>query len=391
MIIKESKESIAIVVVGYNRLKSIKRLLQSISDAIYPQKEIPIIISIDASGDKELYEYVQDYRWNKGPKYVNIQENRLGLKRHIIQCGDLTKFFKGIILLEDDIFVSPFFYRYAEEAVNAYGNDPRISQISLYRNETNGFVGLPIKFLENGSDAFLYKCVSSWGECWTYQMWNAFKQWYDSCTDDDINKSEIPPICKKWTKAWSKYYNAYNAITGKYALYPYISHTTNFSDAGEHGGTNNTFVQVNLMYGEKNYCFLPFEQMERYDAFCNNEKLIKWLHLNPDEIDLDIYGFRGSDQNKHYLLSSKEMPYKKVKSFALHFRPIELNVKYDLEGKGLYLFDTSNKVSAKQSFRFSNEMIDYSLQGFKVTELGKIYCRFVKEGIKRKLYRIFKK
>ena len=232
MEINKAEDSLAIVVVGYNRINSLKRLLTSLTEADYPNKDIPLIISIDASGDTGLYDYVREFQWDKGPKYVNIQEERLGLKNHILQCGDLTEFFKGIILLEDDLFVSPFFYHYALAVVSKYGDDSRISQISLYRNETNGFVGLPINFLENGSDAFLYKCVSSWGECWTSQMWRTFRKWYDTCSEDMIMDSEIPPICKRWTRAWSKYFNAYNAISGKYVVYPYVSLTTNFSDAG---------------------------------------------------------------------------------------------------------------------------------------------------------------
>lgn len=386
-----SKESVAIVVVGYNRLNSIKRLLTSLSEAKYPSQDIPLVISIDASGDQPLYDFVENYEWSWGPKYVNIQKERLGLKNHIIQCGDLTKYFKGIILLEDDIFVSPFFYHYAISAISAYGNDDRISQISLYRNETNGFVGLPIKFLENGSDAFLYKGVSSWGECWTEKMWTSFKNWYEHCTEEDILDSEIPPACKKWTRAWSKYFNAYNALTGRYVVYPYVSLTTNFSDAGEHGGTNNTFVQVNLQYGRREYQFVPFEKMVRYDAFCNNEQMIEWLNIAPEDIDLDVYGFRGEDQSKRYLLTAKQFPYKIIKEFALHFRPLELNIKYKLEGHGLFLYDTTVIVNQKEINQISNEMVDYSLQGFSVPLLGKVYYRYITGGVKNKLHRLFHK
>lgn len=389
MKISESKDKIAIVVAGYNRIKSIRRLLKSLCEAIYPNIEIPLVISIDASGDTDLYGYVNEFHWDNGPKYVNIQKERLGLKKHIIQCGDLTKYFRGIILLEDDLFVSPYFYQYALAAVDKYGDDPRISQISLYHNETNGFVGLPIKFLENGSDAFLYRLVSSWGECWTSQMWKLFRSWYDTCSEFDILNSEIPPICKQWTKAWSKYYNAYNVLNDKYVVYPYVSHSTNFSDAGEHGDTNNTFVQVNLMYGERSYNFFDYEDMEKYDAFCNNTSLVNWLGLKEEDVDLDIYGFRGVEQTKRFLLTTKVMPYKLVKSYALHFRPIELNVKYNHEGTGLYLYDTTVKKTNHKSVCFSNEMIDYSLQGFNIPELGHVYYRYIKGGIKRKLKRVF--
>ena len=131
--INENKERIAIVVVGYNRLHSLKRVLSSLLHAKYMLEEVPLVISIDCSGDKELYCYVEEFNWPYGSKYVNINSERMGLKNHIFQCGDLTHFFKGIILLEDDLFVSPYFYSYAEQALDKYGNHEKVAQISLYK------------------------------------------------------------------------------------------------------------------------------------------------------------------------------------------------------------------------------------------------------------------
>lgn len=150
----QNKEKVAIICVGYNRIKSMKRLLGSLLKAVYPSKDIPLVISVDCSGDTELYEYVKEFEWPFGRKYVNIQEKRLGLKDHIYQCGELTNQFKAIILLEDDLFVSPFFYSYVLKTLDKYGNDSRIAQISLYKNERNGYVGLPFVNIQNGSDVF---------------------------------------------------------------------------------------------------------------------------------------------------------------------------------------------------------------------------------------------
>ena len=84
------KNDIAIVVVGYNRLKSMKRLLTSLLKACYPNQNIPLIISVDCSGDQEIYDYVVDFTWPYGDKIVNIEKARLGLLKHIYQCGDFT-------------------------------------------------------------------------------------------------------------------------------------------------------------------------------------------------------------------------------------------------------------------------------------------------------------
>lgn len=158
------KNKIAIVVVGYNRIDSIKRLLKSLENSKYPYEGIPLIISIDASNDHDLYEFARNYKWAYGPLYVNIQEQRLGLRSHIIQCGDLTYFFKGIILLEDDLFVSEYFYYYVLAAIDYYYNEDRIGGFSLYKSEVSSLANnMPIEFVNDGTSAFLYQSPATWG------------------------------------------------------------------------------------------------------------------------------------------------------------------------------------------------------------------------------------
>ena len=125
----QNNEKIAIVAVGYNRINAISRLLQSLQNAKYPSNDIPLVICIDCSGNQELYNYVRQFEWQHGEKHVIIQEQRLGLKEHILKCGDLTQYFKAIILLEDDIYVSPYFYNYVVQAVNKYGKEKEIAEI----------------------------------------------------------------------------------------------------------------------------------------------------------------------------------------------------------------------------------------------------------------------
>lgn len=341
MNIIENKSQTAIVVVGYNRLDSLKRLLSSLEQSQYDGDTIPLIISIDASGNEELYNFVKAYNWIYGPCYVNIQTQRLGLKKHILQCGNLTRFFKSIVLLEDDIVVSPYFYKYVKTAVEYYSSDKTVAQISLYRNEVNGFVHLPFEPRYSGADVFLMQDISTWGECWTEDMWNDFIEWYDQHDENYVNKVRMPEKIKKWTRAWSKYYYAYIIDTRKYVLFPYISLTTNYSEAGEHDEVGTISLQTNMLYGEMTYTMRDSTDLERYDAYCNNEILYESLSLEKDQLELDLYGYGELDNSKQYLLSTQILPYKVVKSFSLCMRPIEQNVISNILGRGIYLYDKS--------------------------------------------------
>jgi len=107
----------AIVVVGYNRPKALERLLRSIHDADYSDySDISLVISLD-KGPSEVRDIASSFLWRYGPKRLIIHEARLGLRSHILSCGDLSQTYRTVIILEDDLVVSPAFYDYAVQSV----------------------------------------------------------------------------------------------------------------------------------------------------------------------------------------------------------------------------------------------------------------------------------
>lgn len=362
---KESNKSkVAIVAVGYNRLHSMQRLLNSIQNAVYTQENIPLVISIDASGDEELYSYVRSFEWNHGEKIVNIETNRLGLVSHIFQCCSLTKYFKAVIILEDDLYVSPYFYDYVTVAVDKYGDSDRIAGISLYTPQSYGYGRLPFIPLRDSSSTFLYQDVSTWGECFTGKMWNRFMEWYQANKDRDFMEVQMPNQIKKWTRAWSRYYNAFVVENELSFVYPYDSYTTNFSDAGEHGTTGTTAVQVPIVWTKRDFVMPDTGEMVSYDIFANNESIYDSLMLSKGELCLDLYRMLTYTK-KRFLLSTQVLPFKIIKSFGLAFRPIELNVIHEIPGNNIFLYDTT--VSVKNNVKPSickNELLWYYTYGF---------------------------
>ena len=108
----------AIVVVTYNRAESLKRLLQSLAKADYRgRSRIPLIISVDKSNSEACAKAAEEFSWEYGEKRVIRQVERLGLKRHILECGAYSREYDGIIMLEDDLVVAPDFYEYAVRAL----------------------------------------------------------------------------------------------------------------------------------------------------------------------------------------------------------------------------------------------------------------------------------
>ena len=384
----ENKGKIAIVVIGYNRLPSIERLLDSLLNADYPDNDIPLVISIDCSRNEQLYNYVRNFKWPYGEKYVNIQETRLGLKNHIFQCADLTKFFRAVILLEDDLVVSPSFYYYSSDAVAHYGNDDRIAEIALYRNNDNGYAGFPFEPLQNGADVFIWQDVCTWGEILTESMWKQFTRWRDEdCSEQRIQNTDMPRQIKEWTRAWSKPYNAFVVSTKRHVLYPYIGVSTNYGDSGEHSNVSYINAQTSMMYGRKQYNMPDVAQLVAYDLYTNNESLYEWLGLNQDELCLDIYGQGREVNGRRYLLSPKNRPFKIVRSFGLTMRPIEMNVKYKVGGNGLFLYDTQTPAKCKKEKGYPFAFLRFFFNSVSVHHIWRYASLTFKNAVKRKLCR----
>ena len=159
-----NQDKFCIVAVGYNRPDSMKRLLDNLLAADYDGDFVDILISIDKGvRQSEVIDIAEQYEWPYGDKRIRAFSKRQGLRQHIIQCGDMTKEYTAVIILEDDIVVSECFYLYAKQSVQFYGSDRRIAGISLYKHETN--VGV-YQFFEpeyNGYDCYLMQFAQSWG------------------------------------------------------------------------------------------------------------------------------------------------------------------------------------------------------------------------------------
>ena len=387
MIIPETaKDKLAIVVVGYNKPKGLMRLLNCIDSAYYELDNVPLVLSIDASGNEDVYRIAREFNWHHGKKYVNIETERLGLKNHIFQCASLTKYFKGVIILEDDLFVSPYFYHYSQKALDRYGDDKKIAGISLYQEETNGYVGLPFQALVNQYDAYAWQTVCSWGEVWNERMWNEFQNWLEKW-DGNFEPIDMIGKIKRWPRAWSKFYYAFIISTDKYFIYPYQALSTNFNDAGgEHGGGDTSIVQVSLIQGKKDYQFGDFKDLVKYDVYSQNLSIPEWLNISKDDITVDFYGLKDV-YNGHYILTPFDLPYKRVKGFSLSMRPWEMNIKEGIEGDDINLFYRDDNSQSIPPFRkYSYKTASYFLRGFNSKLLDTYMWKSIVKRIKNRLH-----
>lgn len=374
-------KSFAIVLIGYNRLPGLRRLVESLEKVDYDdRKDIHLIFSIDNSGKKDVENFANSYNWPFGEKHIRTFPERQGLKKHILSCGDFTQSYDIIALLEDDLFVSDSFYHYAYQAADYYYDDDNIAGISLYGFQKN-WLNWVLRFEPQKSefDTYFLKVAQSWGQVWTYKKWSQFKEWY-SAHIDFTKSDKIPEYLNTWPESsWLKYHDRYCIETNKYFVYPYVSISTNFSDSGEHSAQTSTDHQVELMYGKKVYSFPAFSSCSiKYDEYMDRVGLGKYIEIPDEELCVDFWGTKSTSLYKRYLLSLESKEYKVINEFALSLRPVELSVMLGIKGKGIFLYDTEVK-GQPQKYDGKYQRYLYSIRS---RESGKIIRFAVKLRIR---------
>ncbi len=357
---------IGIVTIGYNRKESIKRLISSLLVATYTQ-DVDLIISIDKSDNNQVVDYANSVEWNYGKKIVKTFEENLGLKKHVLTCGNyLNEFnYDAIIVLEDDIVVAPGFFNYALQTIEYYKNNKNIAGISLYTHTWNFLAGRPFIPIKSESDVYFMQYAQSWGQIWMKNQWNDFYKWYEEKMFENFDLNKIPSNVLEWDeKSWLKYHIQYCIDKNKYFVYPYLSLTTNFSDAGTHNSFNNTGMQVPLdMSIDKIYVLSDLDNKSiMYDSFFENVNLYKFLNLDINEVEIDLFGTKKI-YNKRYLFSTKQLNYKIVKTYGLELKPWELNVCYNIKGNELFLYDTNEIIQNKKNKKNWIKHFSYDIRG----------------------------
>lgn len=338
--------SFAVVLVCFNRLNGIKRLLNSLEKVNFDNRnDITLVFSVDFSDtNEEVREFAREYNWRHGnKKVVEFSENQ-GLKSHILKCGDLTNFYDILVVLEDDLYVSPSMYSYAYNSASFYMKDKRIAGISLYNFEKN-WLNTLYNFYPQVSecDAYFLKLAQSWGQVWTREQWLEFKQWF-SRNSTFINSDKLPISLNLWSSksSWLKFFDRYCIECNKYFVYPYFSLSTNFSDKGTHSSTTTGDSQVMLVWKKTDFSFKEFGQEAIiYDEFMEREMLGNYLNINDEDLMVDIYANKPDSLKKKYILTTKKLNYSIVKSFSLSLKPAELSIIDGIYGDDIFLYDSS--------------------------------------------------
>ena len=386
--------NISICCIAYNRIDSIKRLLASLEQAYYGRYNPVLLLSIDKSESDVVENFAKEYEWKYGEKRIVTHQQNMGLRKHVLECGTHLKDFDAMVVLEDDITVSPFFFQYTLQCVAKYSNDDRIAGISLYSFPVSYQTRLPFAPVKSEFDVFMMNCAQSWGQVWMKKQWKQFEEWYaDNSTDFDDPR--LPMAINSWPKSsWLKYHTRYCIEKNKFFVYPYEALSTNNNDIGTHVKEVglNIFQSTLQLLEKKEYRLPNFDEcFVKYDGYFEPLFLDKYLGIDKGQLCVDIFGQKNSCLYRRFLLSRKSLPYHVVKSFALDLKPIEANVVYAKKGYRLFLYDTTTWAKCHQGdfdsfleYVWGFSLMDF-LHNYGLQNIGKklfsIFCIKVKKHL----------
>jgi len=122
--------------------------------------------SEDRAAIQQVREVIRSQQWC-GRVHIIEREQNMGLAKSVIQgVTDLCNQYGKVIVLEDDLVLSPFFLEYMNQALDTYVADSQVVQISGHM--------FPVEFPPSQTDCVFLPFNTSWGWATWQRSWQHF-------------------------------------------------------------------------------------------------------------------------------------------------------------------------------------------------------------------------
>ena len=243
-----------IVVFTYVRLDHTKKMMESLlANKEAPKSELYVFSDGEKKAENKCdVENVRKYLHSiSGFKKITIIErkNNWGLANNLIDgITTVIRKHKRIIVVEDDLVLSPFFLKFMNETLNIYENEKNVSAIS-------GFVNPVYKPL---SETFFLSYFACWGWATWERSWNIFNQdskqlmreleKYGNLREFNIDHSVsfyrmLEYQVKGNINSWAIRFYVSSFVNSKLILFPCQSLTKHngIDGSGPHSGVTNNY------------------------------------------------------------------------------------------------------------------------------------------------------
>ncbi|KAJ0083580.1 hypothetical protein Patl1_30096 [Pistacia atlantica] len=309
--------TLIIKLLTFNRLNSLSRCLHSLAAADYLSETVHLHIYIDhfalpnnnhSSESTDFYleesrrilRFVEGFKWKFGEKFVHYRTGNVGLQAQWLEAWWPSSDHEFAFVVEDDLEVSPLFYKFLRDLiVNYYYNSSNSSQ-SIYGASLQRPRFVPGKHgskihLDSGTHLFLYQLVGTWGQLLFPKPWKEFRFWYDEHKAKDIKPFLDGMVTTGWYKKmgeriWTPwfikfihsrgYFNFYTNFQNERALS--VSHRDAGVNYGKSAGPDSQLLDESSL----DFNFLdmqPLSNLKWYD-FCFREVFLGRVVRSMDEL-----------------------------------------------------------------------------------------------------------
>ena len=200
-----------IIAIVFDRSESLLRLLRSLNEAIYDGDKVKLEVCIDMSVqgylDEDTIYIATTFSFKHGEYEVIRHSEHVGIFGQWLSTWTPERNSSEIaVILEDDITVSKYFYKYLKLVHKKYDNYPQINGYALqgfsmkhHHKDTSPLLG------PNGSLVFLYPVIGAWGFSPSRDNWIHLKEWFISvCRNETIDLYIPNNIASWWYRGFKK-------------------------------------------------------------------------------------------------------------------------------------------------------------------------------------------
>ena len=192
--------ALRIIVIVMNRFRSLSKLLESLDQLQMDGDAAALEIWIDRDKmgrvSQKAYDVASGFVWRHGVTRVYVHRTHVGLYGQWIHTWRLRSNDSRelALILEDDISVSPYAWRWVKAVHQAFGERRDIAGYTLQCENVNRADGKgPVPLLTNDT-VFLYRIVGSWGFVPHPHRWAEFQDWYERVREQRFFKPYVDGI-----------------------------------------------------------------------------------------------------------------------------------------------------------------------------------------------------
>ena len=327
--LKCKQRDLKLIVMTMDRQKSLDRLLKSVTTAAYPENaRIDLQVSVDHKvgevHDVDTMKFLNSFQWPYGVFEVIAWEEPKGIFGQWVDSWPCELYksdlYKAVILLEDDLEVSPIYFDWFTNAHRVYAS-ANLGAVTGMRASLVAQEGVQLSASElvpDGIEVFAYRLIATWSMSPTYNSWKDFRKWVKVAKADPnfdpVVDGTVPGQWYRDFKAhgneagmWEIWYMKFMHDQGLYTLYPWVDNGTstivcNWREKGLHFSGNDVSrdypLALALPGGILTQTFVPYVDWGLAFYYCLTEFPYGG---NSNQILAIVWGQKRAMQKHKYL------------------------------------------------------------------------------------------